>query len=461
MNAIVSHSLAPRPPLPSQVRGNLATLLVLRRNPLELWGPVAYREGVLAGSFLGRRQFLVNDPDAIHQVLVANAARYVRPAATRRILRPVLGDGLFLAEGDSWRHQRRTIAPAMAPRALSLLARHVAEEAASTEATLAADASRVVELLPVLQHLALGIAGRSMFSLEMGRHGHALRRLLFRYARGLAQPGPLDLLLPERIASPTDRRRAAFRLDWIRFIDGLIAERATADRPEGTPRDLFDMLSGARDPETGAAFDQATLRDDVATMILAGHETTAVTLFWSCFLLARFPGWQEELAAEAATVDLSPEAAATAPARLPLLRSHVDEALRLYPPAFLITREATAPDTLGGHAVPAGAIVTVSPFVVHRHERFWTAPDRFEPGRFAKNPPARHTYLPFGAGPRICIGASFAITEAVVVLARLLQRFRLELAPGAEHVLPRGVVTTQPDRAVRFILRPRTATARG
>ncbi len=460
MNALVPQTLVPRPPLPSQIRGNLATLMVLRRNPLELWGPIAYREGVLEGSFLGRRQFLVNDPDAIHQVLVANAANYVRNAATRRILRPILGEGLFLAEGDSWRHQRRTIAPAMAPRALSLLARHVAEEAADTEATLAAGAGRMVELLPMLQHLALGIAGRSMFSLEMAAHGHELRRLLFRYARGLAQPGALDLLLPERIASPTDRRRAAFRVDWVRFIDGLIAEREAAHRPAGTPRDLFDMLSGARDPETGAPFDAATLRDDVATMILAGHETTAVTLFWSCYLLARFPAWQEELAAEAAAVDLSPDAAAGAAAQLPLLRTHVDEALRLYPPAFLITREAVAADQLGAHEVPSGAIVSISPFVVHRHERFWPDPDRFDPGRFARarlaaNPPARHTYIPFGAGPRICIGASFALTEAIVVLARLLQRFRLELAPGSEHVLPRGVVTTQPDRAVRFILRRR------
>ncbi len=455
MNALLPNSLLARPPLPAQIRGNLATLMVLRRNPLELWGPVAYREGVLEGRFLGRHQFLVNDPDAIHQVLVANAANYTRNAATRRILRPVLGDGLFLAEGDSWRHQRRTIAPAMAPRALSLLARHVAEEAAVAEARLADGAGRVVQLLPVLQHLALGIAGRSMFSLEMAAHGHELRGLLFRYARGLAQPGPLDLLLPERIASPTDRRRAAFRVDWVRFIDGLIAEREAAVRPEGTVRDLFDMLSGARDPETGAAFDAATLRDDVATMILAGHETTAVTLFWSCFLLARFPGWQEELAGEAAGVDLSPDAAAGAAVRLPLLRSHVDEALRLYPPAFLITREAGAADTFGGYEVPAGAIVSISPFVVHRHERFWSDPDRFDPGRFARQPPARHTYLPFGAGPRICIGASFAITEAMVVLGRLLQRFRIELAPGSEHVLPRGIVTTQPDRPVRFILRTR------
>ena len=323
------------------------------------------------------------------------------------------------------------------------------------EARLASRAGRLVELLPALQHLALGIAGRSMFSLEMARHGSALRHFLFRYARGLAQPGALDLLLPERIASPTDRRRAAFRRDWTAFIERLIAEREAASRPEGSVRDLFDLLAGARDPQTGAGFDRALLRDEVATMMLAGHETTAVTLFWSCFLLARFPAWQEELAAEAAGVDLSPDAAAAAGPGLPKLRSHLDEALRLYPPAFLITREAREADQVGGFPVPPGATITISPFVIHRHERFWRDPDRFDPARFAKNPPARHTYIPFGAGPRICVGASFAITEALVVLGRLLQRFRLELGPGAGNVLPRGVVTTQPDRPVRFFLRLR------
>lgn len=446
--------LLARPRLPAHVRSNAEALLVLRRNPLELWGPPAYREGVLAGRFFGRMQFLVNDPDAIHRVLVANSANYGRNAATRRILRPVLGDGLFLAEGEKWRFQRRTIAPAMAPRALDLLARHVAEAAAETEAALGARTGRVVELLPVLQRLALAIAGRSMFSLEIGRAGAELRALLFRYGTRHAQPGILDLLLPESVPTPADRARRAFRRDWLAFIDRLIKERSAASRPAGAARDLFDMLAEARDPETGQALDRATLRDEVATMILAGHETTAVTLFWSCYLLALMPDWQAELAAEADGVDLGPDRAADAIPRLARIRAHVDEALRLYPPAFLITREANAPDTLGDFDVPAGSIVSISPFVVHRHERYWADPDRFDPARFA-TPPARHTYLPFGAGPRICIGARFALTEAVVVLARLLVRFRLELAPGSAEVVPRGIVTTQPDRPVRFILRAR------
>ena len=430
--------------------------MALRRNPLELWGEPAYREGVLEGGFLGRRQFLVNDPEAIHRVLVANVANYVRDNATRRIMHPVFGEGLFLAEGESWRQQRRMIAPAMTPRALTLLARHVALEAELTEATLAAGAGREVELLPIMQELALGIAGRSMFSLEMAQRGAELRRLLVHFRETLSQPTASDLLLrPATELSPTDHRRHAFRAEWTGFIDALIAERDPAARPEGAPRDLLDMLSDARDAETGAALDPATLRDEVATMILAGHETTAVTLFWSCFLFARFPEWQEELACEAASLDLSPAGAAASIPGLPLLRRHVDETLRLYPPAFIITRESLGPDALGGVPIPAGSMITISPFVVNRHERHWDDPDAFDPTRFAGAPPARYTYLPFGAGPRVCIGATFALTEVVVALGRLLQRFRVALAPGHREVLPRGSVTTHPDRKVMFILQPR------
>ncbi len=448
----------PRPPFAAQKPGDLATLMALRRNPLELWGPPAYREGVLEGSFLGRPHVLVNDPEAIHRVMVANVGNYVRDRATRRIMQPVFGESLFLAEGESWRSQRRMIAPAMAPRALTLLARYVAQESAITEAALADSTGRLVELLPVMQELALGIAGRSMFSLEMAHRGAELRRLLVHFRETLSQPTASDLLLrPENELSPTDHRRAAFRAEWTAFVDALIAERDVAGRAEGAPRDLLDMLACARDAETGAALDPATLRDDVATMILAGHETTAVTLFWSCFLFGHFPAWQEELAAEAAPLDLSPEGAAAAIPSLVRLRRHVDETLRLYPPAFLITREALDADELGGHAVAAGALVTISPFVVHRHERHWHDPDRFDAERFAAGPPARYTYLPFGAGPRVCIGASFALTEVVVVLGRLLQRFHVELAPGYRDVRPFGSVTTHPDRKVDFILRRRAA----
>lgn len=446
----------PKPPVTTRLRSQLESFLVLQRNPLELWGKGAYEQGDLPGSFLGRRQVMLNTPDAIRRVLVENHDNYRRNVATRRVLQPVLGDGLFLAEGAAWRHQRRTVAPSFVPRTMPVLARHVVAASEATEARLAAAAGRSVELLPILQHLALTIAGQSMFSLEMSAFGDELRGLLIRYAARFARPGFLDLMLPGHIPSPTDRGRAAFRTEWLRLMDRLIDARTSQPRQDDTPRDLLDLLLAARDPETGAPFTRAQLRDEVATLILAGHETTGVTLFWACWLAARLPHEAERVAREAATADLSPEAAGTALKSLPVTRAFIDETLRLYPPAFLIVRQAIAADRVGTTEIAPGTIVSISPWVLHRHRRLWTNPDGFDLDRFLPGapPPDRFAYMPFGAGPRICVGAQFALTEAVIVLARLLRRFHLSFL-GSGAVIPRALVTTQPDRPVRFLFTPR------
>ncbi|MFT8242803.1 cytochrome P450 [Roseomonas sp. BN140053] len=446
----------PRPPVPTRLRTQLEAFLVLRRNPLELWGEAAYEEAILPGRFLGREQLLLNDPEAIRHVLVDNHENYGRNVGARRVLQPVLGSGLFLAEGKAWKHQRRTIAPSMAPRVMPVLARHIVDASETAELALDRRAGLPVELLRNLQHLALTIAGQSMFSLEMSSFGDELRAMLVRYATRFAQPGFLDLLLPGTISSPMDLGRAGFRKDWLRLIDRIIDAREAQPRRRDEPRDLFDLLASARDPETGEGFDRGQLRDEIATMILAGHETTAVTLFWACYLAALLPEHADRIAAEAAEADLSPDKAAASMRALPFTRAFVDETLRLYPPAFLLVREARGPDRIGDHAVAAGTVVSVSPWVLHRHRKLWDRPGVFDPGRFlpGATPPHRHAYMPFGAGPRICVGAQFALTEAVVVLARLLRRFRLEFF-GSGTVVPRGLVTTQPDRPVRFILTPR------
>ena len=446
----------PRPPMPTRERNQLEAFLTLRRNPLELWGERAYELDVLSGRFLLREQVMLNAPDAIRHVLVANHENYGRSLGARRVLQPVLGAGLFLAEGAAWRHQRRTIAPALAPRTMPILARHVVAACEAAEDELGGLAGKPVELITHLQHLALGIAGQSMFSLEMAGIGGELRDLLLRYAARYAQPGFLDLLLPGHIPSPLDFGRGAFRGDWLRFIDRMIDARSAGGAERTGPRDLFDLLAAAKDPETGAGFTRAQLRDEIATMILAGHETTAVALFWACYIAAKRPEQQERIAAEAAAADLSPGGAAAAMAALPQTRAHIDETLRLYPPAFLIVREALGPDTVAGHDIKAGTVVSVSPWVLHRHRRLWRDPDAFDPTRFLPGaaPPARYSYLPFGAGPRVCVGAQFALTEATLALARLVRRFRIELV-GRGRVVPRGFVTTQPDRPVRFVLTPR------
>ena len=448
--------MPPKPPVTTRQRSQLEAFLVLRRNPLELWGEAAYEKDILPGRFLGREQLMLNAPDAIRHVLVDNHENYGRNIGARRVLQPVLGSGLFLAEGKAWRHQRRTIAPSMAPRIMPILARHVVAASTVEEGALAGIAGRPVALLPRLQQLALRIAGQSMFSLEMASYGREMRALLMRYAERFAQPGFLDLLLPDTMQSPLDRGRAGFRREWLRFMDRMIDAREAQGRPEGEPRDLFDLLAAARDPETGEGFDRAGLRDEVATMILAGHETTAVTLFWACYLAALMPHHAERMAQEAAAADLSPEGAAGAVRALPFTRAFIDETLRLYPPAFLIVREALGPDTVAGRAIAAGTVVSMSPWVLHRHRAFWPDPDRFDPARFlpGATPPPRYAYMPFGAGPRICVGAQFALTEAVIVLARLMRSFRLGFF-GRGTVIPRGFVTTQPDRPVYFLLAKR------
>ncbi len=444
----------PHPPRVTRDRSAAEAFLVLRRNPLELWGERAYELDAIPGRFLGRAQFLLNDPEAIRHVLVANHENYGRNIGTRRVLRPVLGDGLFLAEGEPWRHQRRTMAPAFAPRTMPILARHAVRATAEHEARLAAAAARPVELLPRLQALALDIAGRSMFSLEVAAFGAELRAMLLEYARRYAQVGVLDLLLPPAMRSPLDVGRERFRARWLALMDRVIAARRAQPGDPERPRDLFDLLDAARDPHSGAGFSHAQLRDEVSTLILAGHETTAVALFWACYAAAVLPAQQDRLAAEADAADLSE---AADPAGLPLIRAHLDETLRLYPPAFLIVREARAPDVVAGHRIAAGTVVSISPWVLHRHRRLWSEPDAFDADRFAPGapPPDRFAYLPFGAGPRICVGMQFALTEAVLVLARLLRAFRLEVI-GGHGVRPRGFVTTQPDRPVYFAL-----TARG
>ena len=462
MDAIETTRAAPRlvPPRrePPEREPALATYIrSIRDNALVGWPRSAYEELVTQRRVLGRTSFTVSDPDAIRRVLVDNQANYARTSGSVRILRPILGDGLLISEGSAWRHQRRALAPAFTPKAIEGLSGHIASSVEDGIAELEAEAGAgPVQLFAFLHRLALEIAGRSMFSVAMESHGPDLRRFIAEYSVRLGRPHLLDILIPLRWPAPLDLPRALFRRRWTPFLDRIIAARAAEAAPREA-RDLLDLLIAVRNPETGAAFTYAELRDQVATMILAGHETTAVALFWALYLLALAPDIQERVAAEARSADLAKPAGCASDGRLPLTRAVVDETLRLYPPAFLIVRRALEADTLAGRAVAPGDIVMIPPWVLHRHRRLWTDPDAFEPARFLPGAPAvpRYAYLPFGVGPRVCIGAQFALTEAVLALARIVGRFRVTLGDDGP-VLPLAVVTTQPERAPSFRLERRT-----
>jgi cytochrome P450 len=288
----------------------------------------------------------------------------------------------------------------------------------------------------------------------MDRHGPVLRDFVMEYGARLARPHLLDLVLPLSWPTPQDFARARFRKRWTHFIGTLMAERRAAGKNDGAPpRDLFDLMGAARDPETNEAFSDQQLGDQIATMILAGHETTATALFWSLYLLALDPATQDELAAEVAmagaggTLDID---------RLKFARAVVDETMRLYPPAFLIARAATAPDTIAGMPVRKNDVILIAPWLLHRHEKLWRDPNAFIPARFMPPapPPDRFAYLPFGVGARVCIGAHFALVEATLALAKLIGAFRVTLVDKTP-VMPVGVVTTQPDRSPMFMIAPR------
>lgn len=439
-------------------------LRTVRTNALSMWPAAAYRQDVLEERMLGRSRLLLNGPQAIHRVLVENTANYRRTRASLRILRPITGNGLLLSEGEDWRHQRRTIAPTLAPRIIPVLCRHIAAAADQGIDRLSDRTGQPIDLLAAMQFLALEIAGRSMFSMQMDGFGAEMRALLLRFAMRHAQPDLLDMLLPPGIPSLRDFGRRRFRRLWMGLMDRIVAARleTTQANLEGEPpRDLFDALVAARDPETGAQFSRDMLRDQTATMILAGHETTATTLFWSLALLAEVPAEQGLVAEEVRSLDLSPDGAADSLKLLVRTRAVVSETLRLYPPAFVIVREAIGADTSGDVTISAGSVVMIAPWVLHRHHRLWPSPDSFDPRRFLPGapPPPRFAYLPFGAGPRICVGAQFAMAEATLVLARMIQAFHVE---RADHrpILPVAVVTTQPDHSPGFVLTARAGSAR-
>lgn len=439
----------PSPPRATESMGRFGRIAAMRKSAIGTWGQRAYEEGIIRGRFFGHASFILNTPDTIRHVLMDNYENYTRTPAGIRVLQPILGEGLLLAEGRAWKHQRRTLAPAFTPRAVSTLVPHMLSAVDETLEELDGVTGVPVDLREVMQRMTLEIAGRTMFSFDMHEQGPELRGFVMEYGAKLARPHLLDLLLPLGWPTPQDIARSFFRRRWTRFVSALIAKRRAAGKNEGAPpRDLFDLMVAARDPETGAAFTDAQLGDQIATMILAGHETTATALFWALYLLALDPATQEQLAAEARPLISGGQLDAE---QLVFTRAVMDETMRLYPPAFLIARAASGPDTLDGMAVAPKDVILIAPWLLHRHEKLWHQPNAFMPSRFMPGAPPvdRFSYLPFGVGARVCIGAHFALVEATLALAKIIGRYRVRLH-SREPVMPLGVVTTQPDHSPMF-----------
>jgi cytochrome P450 len=266
---------------------------------------------------------------------------------------------------------------------------------------------------------------------------------------GVGRLFPSDVFIPEAFPTPTRIRRAEFRQRWTQLIRSIIDVRRKAGSPDA-PRDLFDLLSEAHGAER-----ESLLADEVSTMIVAGHETTALALFWACTLLAQAPQWQDAITTEARQLDLSAAGAAASLPKLVITRAVVEETLRLYSPAFMTGRLAKQTHEICGTRVPAGSIILLPYWILHRNPRWWAQPATFDPTRFLNGAePERLTYLPFGVGRHVCIGAQLAMSEAVLATARLIQQFTVEMT-SVRPVLPVGTLSTRPDHSPRFVLRSR------
>lgn len=436
----------PPPYATTDLQSSRAIADSVRNNALAGLPPRAFEEWAVGRSFVGRQQIILSDPAAIRHILIENADDYGRNASIYRLLGPVLGYGMLLADGEDWRAQRRAAAPAFAPRTMGGIATHIARAGDKLVGEIGTLHGAPTDLFARLQLTTLEIAAAALFSIDLAAEGPDIRTELQHYARGVGRPTVMDFLLPHGWPTPRSWARWRFRRRWMARMGRLVSARRGAASPTNPPRDLFDMMAAT-------ARDNAQLRDAVATVLVAGHETTAVALFWTCTILAALPAVQERLATEAAPLDLSLSGAGAALPSLTYTRAVVDEALRLYPPAFSITRRALADDDANGIAIPKHTIVLIIPWVLHRHVKLWRDPDLFDPDRFlpGAEPPARFSYLPFGAGARACVGAQFALTEATILLAQLIRAFRVELASD-RPVLPIAAVTLQPDHSPPFRL---------
>jgi cytochrome P450 len=389
---------------------------------------------------LGHVGHLLVHPDHVEHVLVRRAANYQLSAAYE-VLGDFLGDGLLTSHGEAWKRHRRLAQPAFSPSRVADMAPAFVEAAEAASSRLTEGDGEPIELGRAMARLTLDAVGRTLFGAHLSddsaRVAPALRVVQEYSILAIYSGWPSSLRALARRA-PTSRARryrsAVGALDDV--VGRLIADR----RRRGTAGD--DLLGRLMASTTGDSAGDRAVRDESMTFLLAGHETTASALTWTFALLSRHLGIRERVNAELdAVLGGRPPTQADLSA-LPLLAAVVKESLRLFPPAWTIERQAAAADTIGGYDIPAGSTVILSPYLTHRHPEFWDEPEDFRPDRWlepgARRP--RSAYLPFGAGARQCIGGTFAMLEAQLMLATLMQRVQVDLLPG-QAARPTACVT--------------------
>ena len=427
----------------------LQSLRAAQRNVLEIIPELAFIQPMVSGR-LGTNWHMVQDPGALKRIFLDNVANYPKSEVMLRMLRPAVGDSLFTLEGEEWKFQRRAVMPVFKQRNITALAPVMTATAERACERLAArdEAEMVSEMLTATFDVICEVAlsGREHFDAEV--YGAAITR----YFETIGRASLFDFLrIPDWIPRPAQ----LLGRGSVRTMHGMVA-RAIEDRRRhatGKADDLLDHLLKAEDAETGRRMTPEELLHNMQFFIVAGHETTALALAWSLLLLAGDREVQERAREQAlAALDGAPAAGAQHVADAPYVRQVLDEAMRLYPPVGLLARNVLDHDVLAGRAVKPNDILFLPIYALHRHRMWWDAPDLFDPENFAPEKVQsrdRYLHLPFGAGPRICVGANFAMMQAQIILTTLLARFRFAPAEGPQP-LPTMTMTLRPDPGVRL-----------
>lgn len=456
LNSVVE--LRPPAPVPRvKLPGFFSLLRVLATNPLEAWTVAHFEEPIVACGLPVGNFIVLSDPAGIRRVLLENSSNYRKDWLQRRVLSAGLASGLLGVEGTQWRTQRRTLAPFFSPKMVSNLSAIMVAAARRMTERLHSHEGETIDVADEITRTTLDILARTIFSDGLGRSPAEFQEWMKDYFETIGRIDVMDLLgVPGAIPRPGHwRMRHTLRL-FEDAVDRMIFDRrrCLAEDSDHAAQDVLSLLLKAK-TDGGATLSEQEIRANIFTFIVAGHETTANSLAWSLFLASRSQAWRERVRMEA---DRELEGdIGRLPDRLVETRAVVSEALRLYPPIAAISRAALGSDVLAGRSIRRGTVVVIAPYVLHRHRLLWTRPDFFDPGRFlcgTREKIDRFSYLPFGAGPRSCIGSAFALQEASIVLATIIRDFDLELAER-HSVWPVQKVTLRPRGGLPMFIKKR------
>jgi cytochrome P450 len=438
----------------------IRTSLKIIRAPLTVLTENHARYGDLLQLRLGPfRLWSVLDPDAVHHVLVSNAKNY-RKSPGYRALAMVLGNGLVNSEGETWKRQRKLSQPAFHHKAVAELTEVMSACTDDLIAEWKAKGPKAkLDAHEAMMGLTMRIVGRALFGTELKEEQEQIYEAITIALRRANSAFEELMLVPTWL--PTEENRRFRRA--MNILDGLVYRIIDERRGQEPRRDLLGLLMAAREDETGTGMTDTQLRDEIMTLFVAGHETVANALSWAWVCLSENPEVEDKLVAEVTSVLAGRTPTFEDIPKLEYTSRVIDETMRLYPPAWIVERMSLEEDELMGRPLPKRSLVSVCTYLLHRHPKLWETPEKFDPDRFLPERSKdrhRYAYIPFGAGPRICIGNAFAKMEAVIVLAGLVQHWHLML-PRRKFELDPGI-TLRPEGGVPATLIPRDReSARG